>query len=220
MVTATSKPLRPANKFTKPTRLFGPDSAGTSMTPYEFDHADFVEGHRYELINGVLVVSPIPLEKEADPNEYLGFLLRLHKHNEPARSTLDVTLPERIIKTRKNRRRVDRAIWCGLGRRPRRGERPKIVAEFVSAGKRNRTRDYEDKRDEYMSIDIEEYWLFDRFERILTIFFKQGKRIKKRVIREGETYATPLLPGFELALSDILAQADKWEETDPEDVEL
>jgi Uma2 family endonuclease len=204
----------------KPTRLFGPDSAGIFMTPQEFDRAEFVEGYRYELINGVLVVSPIPLEKEASPNQYLGFLLLLYKHNQPSVSTMDDTLPERVIKAGKNRRRVDRVIWCGLGRQPRRGDKPRILAEFVSAGKRNRTRDYEDKRDDYMSIDIDEYWVFDRFDRTLTVFYKQRKKIKKRVIPEGEIYATSLLPGFELPVADILAQADKWEETDPEDVEL
>lgn len=52
------------------TRLrLGPSSAGISLTPREFDRAAFEEGWRYELIHGVLVVSPSPLEMERDLNE-------------------------------------------------------------------------------------------------------------------------------------------------------
>ena len=39
----------------------GPRSAGLLLTPAEFDRARFREGWRYELINGVLVVSPTPV---------------------------------------------------------------------------------------------------------------------------------------------------------------
>ena len=42
------------------------------LTPAEFDRARFQEGWRYELINGVLVVSPTPSRKERHPNEELG----------------------------------------------------------------------------------------------------------------------------------------------------
>ncbi len=52
----------------------GPRSAGLLLTTAEFDRARFREGWRYELINGVLVVSPTPSRKERDPNEELGLL--------------------------------------------------------------------------------------------------------------------------------------------------
>ena len=66
------------------------------MTPREFDRADFAEGSRYELINGVLIVSPIPLEEEGIPNDELGFLLRLYRETHPQGSSLNDTAPERI----------------------------------------------------------------------------------------------------------------------------
>src|SRR5262249_8869999 len=143
----------------KRSRTFGPESAGILMTPQEFDRADFDENWVFELINGVLVVSPIPLESEVDPNEELGYLLRAYKEYHPQGSALDATLPERYVRAGPNRRRADRVIWCGLGRMPKRNETPTIAAEFVSAGKRDRERDYEVKRDEYMAIRIQEYWV-------------------------------------------------------------
>jgi Uma2 family endonuclease len=87
----------------------------------EFEAADFLEGYRYELIHGLLVVTPPPLEEERDANEELGYLLRVYRDSHPQGKALDLTLPEQNIRTKLHNRRCDRAIWAGLGRRPRRG---------------------------------------------------------------------------------------------------
>lgn len=197
---------------------FGPESNGILMTPAEFDRADFEdfeEGWCYELINGVLIVKPIPLESEGDPNEELGYWLRSYRDNHRHGSALDCTLSERIVRTGKNRRRADRVIWAGLGRRPRRFETPTIIVEFVSKRKRDRERDYETKRDEYLKIGVKEYWIIDRFQRILTVFSRKAGKVSQRTVREQQTYKTAILPGFELPLAKLLARADRW--TDVED---
>src|SRR5436309_1215017 len=67
--------------------------AGTLMTPEEFDAVeDYDEQYHYELVNGVLVVTPIPLESQAGPNEYLGYLLYYYLHQHPRGTTLNDTL--------------------------------------------------------------------------------------------------------------------------------
>jgi Uma2 family endonuclease len=190
----------------------GPDSAGVRMTPSEFDRAEFVEGWRYELIKGVLVVSPIPLEAERDPNEELGHWLRTYQESHPEGTILDKTLAEHTVVTGENRRRVDRILWIGLGRLPTLEDVASILVEFVSEGKRSWQRDYVDKRDEYLALGVKESWIIDRFERTLTVYSKQGKRIKKRIVAEAETYTTPLLPGFQLPLARLLALADAWQQ--------
>jgi Uma2 family endonuclease len=119
-------------------------------------------------------------------------------------------LPEHLVATGDNRRRADRVLWIGLGRLPTVEDVPAVVAEFVSKGKRNYQRGYVEKRDAYMAIRVQEYWLIDRFRRIMTVFFRQGKRIKTRVVQENEIYSTPLLPGFELPLAPLLELADAW----------
>jgi Uma2 family endonuclease len=136
--------------------VLGPDLAGTLMTPKEFDAVEEVEEDWvYELIKGVLVVSPPPLEAERGPNEMLGHLLIMYREYHRRGKTLDGTLPEQYVRTPGSRRQADRVIWAGLGTQPNpRKDKPRIVVEFVSAGKRSRRRDYLEKRREYLAAGI------------------------------------------------------------------
>ena len=56
--------------------FLGPELAGSLMTPEEFDAAEDVdELYDYQLIHGVLVVTPPPAEGERSQNDLLGQLL-------------------------------------------------------------------------------------------------------------------------------------------------
>jgi Uma2 family endonuclease len=164
------------------TRLvLGPELAGTLMTPDEFHDADEVdEDFRYELIHGVLVVTPPPLEEERGPNEELGVLLHLYRMQHPQGSALDDTLSEQHVSTLDSRR-ADRVIWAGA-----------ITTE---------------KRAEYLAAGVREYWIIDRFARTLTACRSDSPDV---VIPHDGTYQTRLLPGFDLPLARLLAVADRW----------
>ena len=196
---------------TKTRRLrLGPRSAGVLLTTEEFDRARFVEGWRYELINEVLVVSPIPSRNERDPNEELGHWLRTTRNpiRRVRRSTL--TLAEETIETKKNRRRADRVIWAGLGHLPGPNETPTIIIELVSKGKINQERDYVAKRAEYREIGVKEYWIIDRFSKTMTVCLFAADRDQELVFAANQTYATTLLPGYELPLRRLLELAERW----------
>ncbi len=194
--------------------LLGPRSAGLLLTPAEFDRAQYEEGWRYELIHGVLVVSPTPSRQERDPNEMLGYWLRQYQAGHPRGRVLDSTLPEEEIETRggEDRRRLDRAIWAGLGRLPEKGEIPTIAVEFVSEGKVNQERDYVAKRAEYREAGIRAYWVIDRFQRTLTSYGFSSEPDDVQVFAEGQTFESPLLPGFVLDLKELFSYADRWSE--------
>src|SRR5215210_5244149 len=86
----------------------GPRSSGTLMTPEEFDErpeTDWDDRFRYELIRGILVVAPIAGPAERDPNEELGYLIRLHQDTHPQGSAIDKTLPEQPLPVGEDRRR-------------------------------------------------------------------------------------------------------------------
>ncbi len=199
-----------------PTRIktrrlrLGPRSAGLLLTTEEFDRARFVEGWRYELINEVLVVSPIPSRNERDPNEELGHSLRTYQESNPQGSSLDATLAEEDVETKKNRRRADRVIWAGLGCLPGPNEPPTITIEFVSKGKINQDRDYIAKRAEYREIGVKEYWIIDRFAKTMTVYRFTAERDEKLVIAADQIYTTTLLPGYELPLGRLLELAERW----------
>jgi Uma2 family endonuclease len=182
------------------------------MTPEEFDKTPpgrFQPGYRYEIISGVLVVTPPVSAAEADPNDELGHMLRSYKESHPRGQALDRTMPERTVPGTPNRRRCDRAIWTGLGRVPDiQKDVPSIVVEFVSAQRRDFLRDYELKRDEYSAAGVQEYWIIDRFRRIMTVYRNDLSGPVSLVVRETETYRTEMLPGFELPLSRLLSAAD------------
>jgi Uma2 family endonuclease len=187
------------------------ESAGRLLTPEEFDAvADYDELYRYELIHGVLVVTPIPSEGQSDPNDELGHMLRTYRQH-PQGKSLDKTIPERYIRTRESRRLADRVIWAGLGRVPDpRVDVPTIAIEFVSAGRRNWQRDYVEKRAEYAEAGVVEYWIIDRFRRTMTVYCNLPGRPGEIVVQADGVYRTPLLPGFELPLARLLTEADDW----------
>ncbi|MEW4566834.1 Uma2 family endonuclease [Tautonia sp. JC769] len=184
--------------------------AGTRMTPEEFDAVEeWDEDYKYELIHGILVVTPVPLPQETGPNELLGHWLLNYREQHPQGGTLDYSLMEQYVRTLDSRRRADRLIWAGLGRLPKvKADVPTIVVEFVSAGKRNRQRDYVEKRGEYLALGVREYWIVDRFRRTLTVC-RSGQ--EDQIVPESGTYRTPLLPGFDLVLAPLLAAADLWD---------
>ena len=99
----------------------------------------------------LLVVSPIPLEAERDPNEELGHWLRTYQESHPEGKILDKTLPEQTVLTGENRRRVDRILWIGLGRLPS----PDVTSANIHVTHRER-QSYkiraEDRRDQALAL--------------------------------------------------------------------
>ena len=191
--------------------VMGPESAGLFMTPEEFDAVhQYDSNYRYELIHGVVIVSPIPLPHETSPNDLLGHLLLTYQENDPHGRALDATLPQQYVRTSSGRRLADRLVWTGLGHYPRlKKDVANIAVEFVSGSRRDRQRDYADKRAEYIEAGIGEYWIIDRFQRTMTVIVKQAEGEREIVIRENETYESPRLPGFRLPLARLLAAADQ-----------
>jgi len=107
--------------------------AGALLTPEEFDAVEDVDdGYVYELINGVLVVTPLPPPEVRGPNELLGYLLRRYQEEHPHGKALDFTVYAQLVSLKGNRRRAERVIWAGLGRLPDTHRDPvTIVIDYV-----------------------------------------------------------------------------------------
>lgn len=195
--------------ISSPPTHIGPESNGMMMTPDEYDSIrEWDESYRYELVHGVLIVSPPADPGQRSPNNYLGYMIVTYQENHPNGSVVDDTMEEQEIRIGENRRRADRAIWLGLGRSVHPlNDVPAVAIEFVSRTSRDRHRDYVVKRGEYAEAGVKEYWVIDRFRRVMTVFRGMDEEI---VVKEGGVYETPLMPGFELALDRLLAKADEY----------
>ena len=189
------------------------------MTPEEFD--DRPEWHwddrfRYELIRGILVVTPIAGTCRGR-SQSMTWDICSGSIRKPIPKDRSSTRPcsEQTLPVGEDRRRCDRAIWTGLGRLPDpEKDIPSIVIEFVSASRRDRLRDYEEKLREYTALGVKEYWIIDRFRRIMTVHQNRPAGVATLVVAEAESYQTDLLPGFVLPLARLLARADDWPRKD------
>jgi Uma2 family endonuclease len=197
-----------------PIARLGPMSAGLLMTPDEFDAVtEYDELYRYELVRGVLVVTPFADEAERACIEVAGHLLQTYQHNHPQGAALDASIYGQYVRTSNGCRRADRVIWVGLGRHPNPAfDVPAIVMDVPPACKAASRLDYIGRRAEYIDAGVREYWGIDRFRRVMTVYRQEGGQASESQIGEGDTFRTPLLPGFELPLARILAAADRWKD--------
>jgi Uma2 family endonuclease len=191
--------------------VLGRHHNGMRMTPEEFDAiTDYDDLYSYELINGVLVVNAFASLQERGPNDVLSQLLRNYADLHPG---ILETVFEQYINVKNGRRRADRVIWIRTGRdTDPEHDIPTIVIEFVAKRRRDWVRDYIEKKEEYLSLGVVEYWVISRFDRTLTVFRRGEAGIEERVVTDREKYTTPLLPGFELPLAKLLPAQDHQRE--------
>ena len=165
----------PGRPFT--TRL-GLALVGHADDPEEFDatpeSAWVTARYRYELIHGVLVVTPPRRECRESTRTTTwaissGPIRRHHPQRLGPRST---RLPEQTIPTTANRRRCRPGDLDRPGPAARRREGRPLDRRRVRLGRADATRprDYEQKRDEYLAVGVREYWIIDRFRRIMTVY--------------------------------------------------
>ena len=178
------------------------------MTPAEFDAVtDYDENYRYELLRGILIVSPIPSRQHEKVLDRLGYRLQKYELEHPNGGVIDLTLPGRYVHIPNgDRRRADRVVWCGFGREiDEATDVPTIAIEVVSPSRRDRVRDYDLNREDYAAAGVMEYWILDRNGPRLTVVTAEGER----PFGPEETYETPLLPGFAFRVREVFSPTDR-----------
>jgi len=194
--------------------VFDLSSAGLRMTFEEFEAVEnYCEIYDYELVDGVLVVRPTLDDANCAVSEEMSYLLRRYRDEHPCGEEMSQTVYGHYIRTSRGYRRAHRVIWTGLLRRPhRRKDVPSIVIELVTLGRRAFLDEYRIQAEEFHALGVREFWLFDRYRRTLTVYCRPPIEPAPLVVPEDETYATPLLRGFILAVRDLLTVADQHAE--------
>jgi Uma2 family endonuclease len=189
-------------------RQLGPEDQGRRMSLKRFEFAEVREGLHLELSRGFIIVGEVP-------NIYHGFRVsfmrdHLGVYNIAHPGLIQVILgamdSKVLIPEWESERHPDLAIYLTRpkGKKDRTVWRtwvPELVVEVVSP--RSVERDYVQKREEYWTLGIKEYWIVDAALQQVVVHRRGRNRWIEKSLKRGDTLETKLLPGFQLACDDI-----------------
>jgi len=191
--------------------ILGPGDHGRRMTLEEFFAAGETEGYRYELIEGVVEVSPT-----ADPphERVVVYLLRLlDRYTDEHAEHLNFVSPRSRLAQRKPAETSPEPDLCGYRGYPLhevdvdwQNLHPILVVEVLSPG--NAVKDLKRNRRIYLGFKgIQEYWIVDPLDDpkhpSMLALRRTGDAWKEVRVPNGGTYQTELFPGLTVDLSRI-----------------
>jgi Uma2 family endonuclease len=186
----------------------GPADQGRKMTLDEFREAEEEPRYRYELARGVLEVIEIPKTPDRRVVSRLFSLAALYKNEHP--NVIDYFGGGAEVRIWKpgmdTARHPDLGIVFLNAPLDEVGDlQPYLVAEVVSPS--SKTRDYQEKREDYLAYGVREYWIVDPLQRQVTILSRRelgdGADWAERVLRDGDLLESPLLPGLATPVAEL-----------------
>jgi len=197
----------------------GPNDHGKKMSLKAFEFAEAEEGYHYELSRGYITVSDVAnyIHIHALIVATIRDALSAYKFAHPGRIHLILSSMEckLLMPEWESERHPDLAVYFTKPKGPKdrtmwRTWVPELVVEVVS--ERSADRDYIEKRVEYWTLGVKEYWIVDA-KRRQVLLLTRGKAdwTEKRLGLDG-VCTTKLLPGFKLpcqVIADAAAQAEE-----------
>ena len=195
--------------MSRTTTIIGPADHGRPMTLDEFEFAEGLEGHLYELGRGAIVVTDVPntphmRQVEELRDQLVGYKLARKGVIYSVAAGSDAKI---LVADEQSERHPDLLIyktpppatdvwstWI-----------PEIVIEVVSPSSAHR--DYEQKPAEYLAFGVSEYWIVDAAKREMTVLRRSRGQWARSAAKPGETYQTRLLPAFTLDVAAVLDAA-------------
>ncbi|MGH8885961.1 MAG: Uma2 family endonuclease [Egibacteraceae bacterium] len=158
------------------------------------------DGCRYEIIDGVLYVTPPPIPRHAGVAQMLAEELGLYRR---AHGGQVFSSAVGLYFTHENFVEPD-ALYLAPEHLDRIGEQklegpPDLVVEISSPS--TRRRDVTLKRDLYLRFGVRDYWFVD-LKRDAVVVFRPDE--DPLVLHRGDKLTSPALPGFVLAVEDLL----------------
>jgi Uma2 family endonuclease len=189
----------------------GAQFCGLRMTADEFLGIPD-DGYNYELIDGVVVMSPSPKPVHQrvamEIASQITWFLRDHPVGE--------ALPEIDVHIGQGPNGGDlvykpEVIFVRAERLPQMHDKifgaPDLVVEVISRG--SRLYDSETKRNDYERFGVGEYWLIDPQRKSMTFLRHDGEKFIE-VAPDGDHFASQAVPGFVLDLARIREKFKPW----------
>lgn len=194
---------------------FGPADHGRPVTADELEDAEFVEGFKYEVINGRFYVVPIAELPEQTLERWLRRKLERFADDHPEVVNWVSNKPRVFVPDRPELTvpEPDLAVYRGFPLDAEPGElrwedvSPVIVAEVLVGG--DADKDLVRNVELYHEVpSVVEYWVLDGRPNParphLLVHRRWGAGWRTRPVPFGETYTTRTLPGFELIIDPRL----------------
>lgn len=189
----------------------GPADHGRPLSLDDYESADYALGHKYEIIDGRLYVSPLPNFPENRLERWLDRKVSRYAEHHPEVLNY-VTVKSRVYVHEREQATVpepDLAAFHNLDpdadfREVRWQDlAPVLVAEVLVDG--DEFKDLERNPDLYLDVpSIKEYWVLvgrdDPNKPTLIQHRRYGKRWVRREHPYGTTFTTKTLPGFSLLI--------------------
>ena len=189
-----------------------PTDTGRRMSLEEFELAEVQEGYLYELSRGIITVSDVPNRIHLHIVVAIRKLLQAYMALGAARIQVIAAGSEckLLIGDLESERHPDLSLH--LTPAPEIDDEtlwrvwvPEIVIEVVSTS--SRTRDYEEKPDEYLRLGVKEYWIVDPDKQVMVVMRRSRGRWTKTTVKPPAVYETRLLPGLEFSIEAVFQSA-------------
>jgi Uma2 family endonuclease len=190
----------------------GPRDHGRKMSLKAFEFAPVEEGYQYELARGYVVVSEVPNYLHAAMESLIRDFLGRYRLENPGviHLSLGGSSNKLVVPDWESERHPDIAVYLTKpkGKKDRTMWRtwvPELAIEVVSESSRDR--DYTEKRDEYWTLGVKEYWIVDAKLQQVLVLRRGRSQWTERTLGPTDTCETKLLPGFKLPVKAVFDAA-------------
>ena len=184
------------------------DTAHTMPAPLTYDDYCQIpdDGNRYEVIDGVLHMSPSPNVRHQLILNNLSSLL--WNWTKDTKTGIVLTAPMDVVLSKHNVVQPD-ILFVSKERASIIEEKnvqgpPDLLIEILSEG--NRRHDEVRKRVLYESFGVQEYWIVDPVLETIKVYRlveKQFTRVAEWSLEADDVITSPLMPGFKCRLTDV-----------------
>ena len=192
-----------------------PQTSTANITIENYLTYDDGTDNRYELVNGSIVMVPLPTADHADKIDLLLEMFRAEIRRSnllmKASDKVGVYIGKSSLTGRDYSRNPDVCVtsseaWSSLKANKTTAAvlltPPLLVVEVVST---NREDDYVDKVEEYQGLGIPEYWIVDGRDSIVSVLLLDNGRYNRTECRGSERIRSRVFPTLALTAEQVLS---------------